>query len=180
MLKLKDIPRVKAGTCVAVAEVTDADPQIQSLAQRAKDLLGYVGLHANVTGQHQLGATSGPLTETLLKLEIDTLDASSVIRYQCEEAARKTEEAIREEFSDYVTGWFTAASWTKTELSSYGRAVPEFVINKAVQIKEWMPDVRFYIQHMNDPKADPFLVAVAGKEMYYIEAWDEPRFEGRL
>lgn len=179
MLTLQSIPRVKAGTCVTSAE-TITDSQVLSLAQRAKDLLGYNVLHAHATGNRAVGATMGPLTEALLRLEIKPLDTASVVKYQCEEAARKTEESIFENFWQYTQGYFNGASWHRTDLSSYERPVPEFVIHKALQIKEAVPDVKFYIQHMSDPKADPFLLAVAGKEVYYVEAWDEPRFESGL
>lgn len=179
-MTLHEIPRVKAGTCVAIAETQEVNPQIKSLAQRAKDLLGYVGLHANVTGSRLLGKTTGPLTEALLKLEIEPLDTGSVVKYQCEEMARKSEESICENFSQYTSGYFTTATWDRTRLDKYERPVPEFVINKAIQIKEAVPEVTFSIQHMSDPKADPFLLATLNGEVYYIEAWDEPRFEGTL
>lgn len=46
-----------------------------------------------------------------------------------------------------------------------------------MQIKEACPDVVFHVHHMTDPKADPFLIAQLGRELYYVEVWAEPRFE---
>jgi len=123
---------------------------------------------------------SGKLTETLLKLEMDVLDANMVIDYQMEEIGRRTKEVAVERLKDWVSGWFTVASWQHTLLSEYKRPVPEFVLDKAIRIKEVLPEVQFYIQHLSDPKADPFLVAKNGDEIYFVDAWDEPRFEGRI
>ena len=35
-------------------------------------------------------------------------------------------------------------------------------------------------RHRAGVKADPFLIAKLGEEIYYVEAWDEPRFENSL
>ena len=182
MLTLQDIPRHRAGVETSIQDVaTDAlSSERGRLAARAADLLGYKALVADVAGVSSFGVYSGKLTETLLKLEMNVLDASVVIKYQMEEIARRTEEVIRERLDQWVAGWFSAASWQHTPLKSYTRPVPEFVLDKAIRIKEAVPDVDFYIQHLSDPKADPFLIAKLGEEIYYIEAWDEPRFENSL
>ena len=36
------------------------------------------------------------------------------------------------------------------------------------------------MQFLSEPKADPFLIVYDGKEIYYLTAWDEPGFEGRV
>lgn len=180
--KLQDIPRVKAGTSVATAvrSLSEVDQERMYLATRAKDLLGYSGLTNHVTGEVKLGTCEGKLTQTLLSLEIPILDTSSVINYQLEELSRINREVATRRLRDWMTGYFVAASWDKTLLSDYTMPVPEFVLDKAVKIKEQLPNVQFYIQHMSDPKADPFLIAVLDREMYYVEAWDEPQFEATL
>jgi hypothetical protein len=182
MITLKDIPRHKAGIETSIQNVTTEafSTERGKLASRAADLLGYKALVTDIAGISSFGVFSGKLTETLLKLEMDVLDTSVVIDYQMEEAGRRTKEAILENLNQWVAGWFSKASWEHTELSSYKRPVPEFVLDKAIRIKEALPEVKFYIQHLSDPKADPFLVAVVGDEIYYVDAWDEPRFEGRL
>lgn len=181
-MKLAEIPRVKAGTAaqVGVKELNEVNQERLYLATRAKDLLGYAGLIADVTGAAKVGEDSGKLTEALRTLDIQVLDTATVIEYQLDERIRRTREVIHERLRDWATGYFHEADWTKTALTSYKRPVPEFALDMAVRIKEQLPEVTFYIQHLNDPKADPFLVAAYGDEIYYVCAWDEPKFEGRV
>ncbi len=181
ILTLADIPRVKAGTTAALSKSADEiDQERYALGRRAADLLGYRGLAEDASGMRTIGTAGGPLTAALLKLDIETLDTESVIDYQLEEVSRRTKEAILESLENWATGWFGPASWSKTALNKYDRPVPEFVLDQAVRIKEAVPEVVFYVQHLSDAKADPFLVARLADEVYYIAAWDEPRFEGRL
>ena len=179
IMTLVDIPRVKAGTIHAKEGVVVTDSERAGLAQRAASILGYHALNLDVRGEKKLSVLTGPLTEALLKLEIETLSPIHVIDYQLEEITRRTKEVIYSRFRDWTQGYFTAASWQKTSLEGYDMPIPEFVIDKALRIKEAVPRVNFYVQHLSDPKADPFLIAVLDKEIYYIEAWNEPRFEGR-
>jgi hypothetical protein len=180
-MKLADIPRVKAGaTLASTSEITEIGGERAKLAVRAANLLGYRRLADDVAGRQSLGLETGKLADTLRGLDFAVLDAASVITYQIEEAGRRTREAITENFSNYVAGWFSAAGWTHTDLTAYERPIPEFVLDKAIRLKEVLPEVRFVIQHMTDPKADPFLVAMLGKEIYFVDAWDEPRFEVTL
>jgi hypothetical protein len=185
-IMLKDIPRVKAGLCVATVgrELGELDQERLYLATRAKDLLGYTALVRDVTGEGQVGDKEGKLTDALRTLDIQVLDTSAVIEYQLQELTRENREVAQERLRDWAIGYFTPASWAKTELKSYNRPVPEYVLDKAVRLKEQLPEVQFHVQHLSNPKADPFLVASVGSsygnEIYYIEAWDEPRFEGRV
>lgn len=182
-MQLAEIPRVKAGTTAKLPtrDLAEMDQDRLALATRAADLLGYHGLTADVTGQTAVITKQGKLSETLRTLDIEVLDTATVIDYQLDEVRRLTREHILEDnFDDWTTGYFSAAQWQHTKLAEYARPVPEFVLEKAVRIKEALPQVEFYIQHLSDPKSDPFLIAAIGKEIYYIEAWDEPRFEGRL
>jgi hypothetical protein len=181
-LTLQTIPRVKAG-CTAITKTETRSPLEMErihLADKAAAILGYHALKADTMGQKTMAAVTGPLTGTLLQLEIETLDVNSVIAYQLDEMTRRNRQAIEERFSDYVAGWFSFGTWLHTALGDYQRPVPEFVIDKAIRIKEACPQVQFFIQHLSDPKADPFLVAKLEKEVYYIDAWDEPRFESSL
>jgi len=182
-MKLSDIPRVKAGIALAVAgDLTELSGERGKLAQRAADLLGYRKLADHVSGRGSLAVEAGKLAVALHGLDLQVLDADSVISYQMEEAGRRTREKINEEgLSKWVSGWgMTAASWSHTDLKKYDRPIPEFVLDKAIRIKEALPEVEFRVQHLNDARYDPFLVAILGDEIYYIDAWDEPRFEGAL
>lgn len=182
ILTLQDIPRVKAG-CSAKRDIKnlgELDQERLYLATRAKDVLGYSGMIADVTGELGDTVKSGKLGEALRGLEIDVLDLGKVLDYQMQEMIRATREKIVQDLHSWTAGYFLEAGWQHTELASYSMPVPEFVLDKAIKIKEAVPAVTFYVQHLRDPKADPFLIAVLNKEIYYVEAWDEPRFEGRL
>ncbi len=184
-LTLQEIPRVKAGL-VAVADrkdLSELDTERLYLATRAKDLLGYTALVQDVTGEAAVGKREGKLTEALRVLEMDSLDTATVIDYQIAKVVEDSREHAFSHLRDYATGYYSMASWVNTELSQYQRPIPEFVLDKAIRLKEQIPEVRFHVQHLSDPKADPFLVASLpgyDQEIYYIEAWDEPRFEGRV
>lgn len=180
-MKLLDIPRMKAGTMPnSVRELEGLNNERARIATRAADLLGYKTLANHMSGQTVMATSEGRLTETLRLLEIEVLDNASVIKYQMEEIGRRTTEKINEDSRQWTVGWLTAASWSHTELRQYEQPIPEFVLDKALRIKERLPEVVFHIHHLNEPKADPFLIAHLEKEIYYVEAWDEPRFEQNL
>ena len=78
-------------------------------------------------------------------------------------------------------------SWNKVGLRAYNRPVPDFVLNKAVQIAEVLPQAIFCVDYLHateeraeivDP--DPFLTVIVDKEEYYIDVWDEREFEDTL
>lgn len=184
-ITMQDIPRVKAGMAlkVSMSDLDNNDRERFSLASRARDVLGYGGLIANVTGDVGQIVKAGKLAEALRLADIDVLELGTVLDYQLQESSRLTREFILEgNLDDWAAGGYimSEARWSKTSLREYDHPVPEFVLDKALRIKEACPEVEFRIQHLNQPKADPFLVAFIGKEIYYIEVWDEPRFEGRV
>jgi len=184
-MTLQEIPRVKPGlsASVGVKELNEVDQERLYLATRAKDLLGYSALVANVTGTKVVGKTEGKLTEALRLLEMEVLDTATVVEYQIAKVFEDTRDHAFSHLRDYATGYYSFATWQKTELGKYDQAIPEFVLDKAIRLKEQLPDVRFHVMHLSDPKADPFLVASLPNydaEIYFIEAWDEPRFEGRV
>ncbi len=71
--------------------------------------------------------------------------------------------------------------WGWTQIGRYEKPIPEFVLNKAVTLKREIPMVELFIEEVKKvPLRDPFLVAVLGKERFYLEVWNEPKFEGRI
>jgi hypothetical protein len=180
-MKLADIPRNKVGVLTSpTRELDGLNSERAKLATRAADLLGYKALAEHVSGRTMIAATDGKLTETLKSLALEVLDTGAVLQYQMEEVGRLTLEKIKEDFKSWINGYFSPAQWHQIGISDYERAIPEFVIDKAVRIKEVLPEVQFRIQYLSEPKADPFLIAIHGKEIYYVDAWDEPRFETTL
>jgi len=90
-------------------------------------------------------------------------------------------------------------TWQRVSLYGFQAAVPEFVLEKALTIKEDCPTVSFYIDQLitkvdaqdarriNAEKdaailrrIDPFLVAQLNDEEYYIEVWNERAYERTL
>lgn len=177
-MKLQEIPRTKVGVITSPARELDGlNSERSKLATRAADLLGYKGLANHISGRVSLTASEGKLTDTLKALDLEVLEIGAVLGYQIEEAGRLTLDKLKENFTAWTGGYFSAAQWYTQALTDYDKAIPEFVIDKAVRIKEQLPEVTFRVQYLSEPKADPFLIAMLGKEVYYIEAWDEPRFE---
>jgi hypothetical protein len=78
--------------------------------------------------------------------------------------------------------------WIRTSLQRYEGCIPEFVLSKALQIKTAVPEVRFEIEQLiqqeehkpAQPRPDPFLIVSLGNESYYIEVWDEKKYESTL
>lgn len=78
--------------------------------------------------------------------------------------------------------------WYQVELNDYSEAVPEFVLHTALRIQKLLPDARFFVEHLAFARAslreqrrarslDPFLLVAHGDKAYFIEVWDEPKFE---
>jgi hypothetical protein len=82
------------------------------------------------------------------------------------------------------------ATWKRILIQDYTRVVPEFALRKGIQIMEACPDVRVEVEALvlqkvaSLPKPrhtpDPFLLVSLGAERFYVEVWDERKFERRL
>lgn len=71
------------------------------------------------------------------------------------------------------------ASWELTSLRGYRRAVPEFVLQTALDIQEKCPAVEFFVDELRSERervVDPFLVAKLGNQNFYLEVWNEPEY----
>jgi hypothetical protein len=175
-MKMTDIERDPITTVLEWSE-----PCV-SLAAEAQEVLGYKVLQA----AQQETEKGSALQLALAKAGIEVLNATQVQTYQTEMLKERTTELFNQWLLN-PSGTFFGPGWNKTKIADYKQPVPEFVLNKAVQIKRLLPEVRIYIQHLTD-HPDPFLV-VATKhkdyecldaEEFYIEVWEEPKFEGRL
>jgi hypothetical protein len=121
--------------------------ELLALGIEAKRVLGYSALEADVR-----------LKNALSELEIEVLNLHQVHAYQ---------EKIKSE---------SHAPWKWTAIDKYTLPIPEFVLNKAIQIKKRLPDASLEIVHQG-PAMDPFLWVGLNGEGYYVEVWDEPEFE---
>jgi hypothetical protein len=74
---------------------------------------------------------------------------------------------------------YVIVHWLMSHLNGYARPVPEFALFKALSIKKLVPNVKFYVEELKleEHIYDPFLVACTDSEFFYIEVWDEPKFE---
>lgn len=162
--------------------------ELTTLAEDAVAVLGYERLLQTLDQP-----TETPLRDALARLEIQTLNHADVVAYMREQMCERALTALADWTKadpDPLRSWssFNAPAWIPTEIEKYKEPIPEFVINKAVQIKRELPDVKIFIRHLSE-NPDPFLEVHYGDvsewddktgERYFIEVWDEPKFEGRL
>jgi hypothetical protein len=150
-----------------------SDPR-QKLATEAEALLGYTPLRQELR-------TPGTLRRVLAKLEITILDEASVDAYK---------KQMVEHYESH--GKMVMPTWRLTRLRAYAEPVPEFVLQKAIEIKRELPEAEFYIDQL---AVDPFLI-VSLKEITdwsinrerkldpetaaYVEVWGEPKFEATM
>lgn len=79
--------------------------------------------------------------------------------------------------------------WQTAAITNYPGIIPEFVLSKALEIKEALPKTEFTIEYLSrsdehnpyvERLPDPFLIAHLDNERYYIEVWDEKEYENKL
>lgn len=158
---------------VEVEELDLADPR-QKLASEAEALLGYQPLRRELRAP-------GTLRRALAKLEITVFDEASVNRY-------------KEQMADHyrTNNKMLAPTWRLTKLREYKQPVPEFVLQKAIEIKRELPEAEFYIDQL---AVDPFLIVslveiadhaincereLDSETAAYVEVWAEPKFEATM
>src|SRR4029077_20033027 len=68
--------------------------------------------------------------------------------------------------------------WVKVSLED-ALDVPEFIWAKAREIASCLPEATFTVDQLQSERRiyDPFLIVSYADESYYIEVWDESRFE---
>lgn len=160
-----------------------------SVGTEAAEILGY-----SMLAQVSADVTERPIAKALHDLEIEILNRQDVDRYKGEhrvEVARKQfEEWVEKAAKDasrYEWDTFTAPNWARRKISEYKEPIPEFVLAKAIQIKKALPECQIMIEFLTNA-LDPFLVVQSATantwddpaERYYVEVWEEPKFEGRL
>lgn len=152
------------------------------LVRDAQDILGYSCIEASKNAS----VTDDPLSSSLRKLQIETLNPYDVKFYQMErrhEVEREWLDRQRSNDPDRLAGLnrYQWPEWIETEISHYSEPIPFHVLDKAVQIRRELPECKIFIEHLTE-HPDPFLLVKSGKydeKVAYIEVWEEPRFEGR-
>ncbi len=158
-------------------EAMDVNDPRKKLATEAETLLGYLPLAKELH-------TPGMLKCALAKLEITVLEEKSVFAYK-----KQMAEHYR------TTDKLEDPTWRVTPLKEYTEPVPEFVLQKAVEIKRELPEAMFYVEQLAE---DPFLLVTLhaladfvshertlARELdpetaAYIEVWSEPKFEAMM
>lgn len=76
----------------------------------------------------------------------------------------------------------TEYEWVKTPLKEYKAEVPFFALSRAIEICEQYPEAHVFVESLEARRretVDPFLVVGIKGYLYYVDVWDEPKFEGR-
>ena len=149
----------KALAEVAEASITD---ERKRLANEAKQLLGYGVINEDIAHKE----ATKRVAEVFSKLGIEPLDRNKV-------------NAYKQQKVDEVSNSYTRGQWCAYALAQYSRAVPEFAISRAIELKRELPDAQFFVEEIVTSRIDPFMYMVCGGETYYLDVWDEPGFEGR-
>ncbi len=71
------------------------------------------------------------------------------------------------------------AVWRKLPLNEYQSPVPGFALATAKEIHLRVPQATFFIDELRleTRERDPFLIVTGDGEEYYVEVWDEPKYE---
>lgn len=143
-----------------------------TLAEKAATLLGYSG---NMVRKN----VAGVLGKVLIDLDIRPYDIARVAAYKEKKrkAAHAERRAVTPSYQRIVSRWLLIP------ISRYKSMVPEFVLRKAVQIKEACPTALIYVDALKvntRPFPDPFLVVKLGNEKYWVDVWDEAAFESEV
>ena len=168
--------------CRETTSVIDFTEPMSTLAQEAEEVLGY----SRLKQEKDDPAVTG-MKAKLAALQIETLKASDVEQYKSEQLIERTKEKLAKWITEGATGTFYGPSWNRVDISKYNEPIPEFVLNKAIQIKREIPGVVIQIDSLED-YPDPFLVVSVKHPRYsnlteddtYVEVWAEPKFEGRI
>jgi hypothetical protein len=180
------------------AGVTDLGPALLSLAESAREVLGYDVLEKRMNTTVVVAETTC-LRMTLQSLGIEVLVEQDVARYQKEqliahtaakmqEWMKQTGEKGMDDFHTHGLHQFNSPGWQRTAIKEYRQPIPEHILAKAVEVKQQMPECEIWVESLED-HPDPFMIVAGGppryswykpEEHYYLAAWDEPKFEGRL
>ena len=151
-------------------ELRTVDDVLGDLAVRAEKCLGYGVLRKRMKLQ-------SPLLAVLHELEIEPYDGESVAAYKREMLAYARIEAQRMDAAEKQPYWNRrVAAWARFRIDQYRKPIPEFALEKALQIHDACPNVQFEIEEL-EVVQDPFLIAKLGNVRLYIEVWGEPKFE---
>jgi hypothetical protein len=134
-----------------------ADPFTETereVFDKAKAVLGY---------KRPLKPEEKPLHKALCRLAIAPFDPKVVKDYKDSKESR---------------GYISSTVWQRKPLDKYDGMVPEFALQRALDIKAECPKAKFTVDALTKVP-DPFLVVTLGDEEFYVDVWLEPDFHAK-
>jgi hypothetical protein len=125
---------------------------------------------------------------TVLKgLDIEPFDNKRVEAYKKAEAKKLNKVRRHGYYGGYHNVTTTRGVWKSILLRNYTREVPAFALLRATAIKKAMTaqgiNCDFSVEELTKKShtivVDPFMVLNAASKKFYIDVWNEPKFEGR-
>ena len=168
--------------CRETIPVVEFNESLSSLADEAEEVLGY----SRLKQEKEDKVERPPLLGKLAALQIEILKTSDVEKYKKERLVEHTKERLSQWIAEPASS-FMGPRWNRVKIADYKDPIPEFVLNKAIQVKRAIPDALIFVESLED-YSDPFLV-IASKhpsysslteEEYWVEVWAEPRFEVQI
>jgi|WetSurMetagenome_2_1015567.scaffolds.fasta_scaffold305383_2 hypothetical protein len=150
---------------------------LKALEEESISLLGY-----SVPEKETPQVNDNLLLDALARLGMEILNWKDVMLYKVEEENKaklaKTQEYL---LADSPPRWVSYPEWRETKIASYQKPIPPFILEKAIQLKKFLPSVEIFVESLEE-NPDPFLVAKHKKGSYddqivYIDVWDEPHFK---
>lgn len=141
----------KALDTAAVDPFTESE---QGVFARAKAELGY---------KRPIKPEEKPLYKALARLGIAPFADADVRAYMSSKVTR---------------GFLQSTVWARAPLAEFTGMVPEFAIQRALDIKTECPGATFMVDSLVT-RPDPFLIAVLGDEQFVVDVWDEPDFHAK-
>ncbi len=170
--------------CRESNSVIEFTEPLSALALEAEAVLGYSRLKQE---QQKTEEDKSTLLSKLTAIQIDVLRVADVLKYKQETLVDHTRAKFEEWSKAVGQSQFWGPGWQRQKIAEYTQPIPEFVLNKAIQIKRAIPDALIFIESLQE-HPDPFLVIATPhpkydcltEEEHYVEVWEEPKFEGRI
>src|SRR5271165_6832711 len=117
-----------------IGVVESHNQALASLAEQAKSVLGYDVLSKLTTVEEKVELSS--LQQALKDLDIEVLNADDVELYKKERLVEQTVVQMKLWLKEENRSRFMGPDWESITIDKYREPIPEFVIAKAVQIKQ--------------------------------------------
>jgi hypothetical protein len=139
----------------------------KAVADKAATQLGYTPLRSAIPLVELKHEGQAEVAKVFESMGFESLDFDTVRRYQKWYARKHSEE-------------YRHVEWKAESLKDYRDQVPAFALSRALEIKSHLPNAQFSVEYPTYVSVpDPFLRMDYKGSAYYLEAWDEPKFEGR-